>query len=62
MTQEIEYIRVSRDCGIRLLADGPYDKRDIEKVVSRLKASLDDGVYDDLGQLGGEPDDEKGLQ
>lgn len=44
---EIANIRVSRDCAIRLLADGPYTKKSIEALVAQLNLGLELGTYDD---------------
>lgn len=46
-TREIANIRVSKDCAIRLLADGPYSKRSIEALVKNLELQLELGTYDD---------------
>lgn len=46
--QEIANIRVSRNCAIRLLADGQYDKKSIEALVAQLELGLKLGTYDDL--------------
>lgn len=46
-TTEIANIRVSRDCAIRLVADGPYNKRSIEALVKNLQLQLELGTYDD---------------
>jgi hypothetical protein len=45
---EIANIRVTKDCAIRLLADGPYNKRSIEALVKNLQLQLELGTYDDL--------------
>jgi hypothetical protein len=47
-TTEIENIRVSKDCAIRLIADGPYTKRSIEALVKNLQLQLELGTYDDI--------------
>lgn len=52
-TQEIANIRVSRNCAIRLLANGEYNKKSIEALVAQLELGLSLGTYDDL-------DDERG--
>lgn len=44
---EIANIRVSKDCAIRLVADGPYNKRGIEALVKNLQLQLELGTYDD---------------
>ena len=44
---EIANIRVSKDCAIRLLADGPYNKRSIEALVKNLQLQLELGSYDE---------------
>lgn len=44
---EIANIRVSKECAIRLVADGPYDKRSIEALVKNLQLQLELGTYDD---------------
>jgi hypothetical protein len=45
---EIANIRVSKDCAIRLVADGPYSKRSIEALVKNLELQLELGTYDDV--------------
>jgi hypothetical protein len=45
--KEIANIRVSKDCAIRLVADGPYSKRSIEALVKNLELQLELGTYDD---------------
>ncbi len=44
---EIANIRVSKDCAIRLVADGPYSKRSIEALVKNLELQLELGTYDE---------------
>lgn len=48
---EIGVIRVSKDCAIRLIADGPYSKRSIEALVKNLQLQLELGTYDDEQSL-----------
>ena len=50
--KEIANIRVSKDCAIRLIADGPYTKRSIEALVKNLQLQLDLGTYDEDSQTG----------
>ena len=45
---EIANIRVSKDCAIRLVADGPYNKRSIEALVKNLELQLSLGTYDEV--------------
>jgi hypothetical protein len=45
--REINNIRVSKDCAIRLIADGPYNKRSIEALVKNLQLQLELGTYDE---------------
>jgi hypothetical protein len=45
--REITNIRVSKDCAIRLIADGPYSKRNIEALVKILQLQLELGTYDE---------------
>ena len=45
--KEIANVRVSKDCAIRLIADGPYSKRSIEALVKNLQLQLELGTYDD---------------
>lgn len=47
LVREIANIRVSKDCAIRLVADGPYSKRSIEALVKNLELQLELGTYDD---------------
>lgn len=47
VNKEIANIRVSKDCAIRLLADGPYNKRSIEALVKNLELQLSLGTYDE---------------
>lgn len=48
--EEIANIRVSKDCAIRLIADGPYSKRSIEALVKNLQLQLELGTYDNEEQ------------
>jgi hypothetical protein len=48
VSTEIANIRVSKDCAIRLLADGPYSKRSIEALVKNLELQLSLGTYDEV--------------
>ena len=43
----IEYIRVSRQTGIHLVADGDWEKEHIEGVVQHLELQLKLGAYDE---------------
>lgn len=45
---EIEYVRVSKRLGIRLMADGPFTKKDMKIFSKRIASAITDGVYDDL--------------
>lgn len=47
-SQEIANVRVSKNCAIRLLADGAYNKKSIEALVAQLELGLKLGTYDDL--------------
>jgi hypothetical protein len=47
VNREIANIRVSKDCAIRLVADGPYNKRSIEALVKNLELQLSLGTYDE---------------
>lgn len=45
--EEIANIRVSKICTVRLLASGPWEKRNIESLISQLQLGLKDGIFDD---------------
>lgn len=44
---EIANIRVSKDCAIRLIADGPYSEKSIKSLVAQLQLGLELGTYSD---------------
>jgi hypothetical protein len=48
--EEIANIRVSRNCTIRLIADGEYNKKSIEALIAQLKLGLELGTFDDLNE------------
>jgi len=50
MIVEIEYIRVSAQCGIRIFADGPYDTESMKAVRDRIIEGLDRNAYEDSDQ------------
>jgi hypothetical protein len=55
VNKEIANIRVSKDCAIRLVADGPYNKRSIEALVKNLELQLQLGTYDEQLDPDGDP-------